>query len=597
MIYGNKEGVRDSLLARLESLYDWEPDPEIFVPAEMLTVLAECSCSINREISVYLSRSGSVLDVSIGDTATVGLRDIHLRRNTQRLSCVRCIHTHPGGDARLSDVDLSSLRAMRFDAMAALGVLDGKPTALQAAFLTGGADGTEVKLTRLCPADRIPQHAWMDEIRLADEQMKPRSAAEVTQEQAERAYLIGLDDERSLEELASLAESAGALVVGRMLQKKGRPDRATFIGSGKAEELSLACQAKEADLAIFDDELSGIQLRNLEEILGGVRVLDRTALILDIFAQRAESHEGRLQVELAQMAYQLPRLTGHGVAMSRLGGGIGTRGPGESRLEMDRRRIRKRMHDLRTEIDALESQRALRRSRRKKNEVPVAALVGYTNAGKTTLLNTLCGADARAEDKLFATLDPLVRGMTLPSGGQCLVADTVGFVSKLPHALVDAFRSTLEETLQADLLLIVSDGSSPEMLHQHDVVLRVLGELGASDKPRVEIVNKADRLAEGPALPGAFVISATQGDGIEELRLEIERRLGAENHRLAVRVPFDKGAVLPLIHDSASVEETKYEADGVYLRILADGTLSGRLTALLGEANVRRVDAAGQKEE
>ena len=217
MIYGNKEGVRDSLLARLESLYDWEPDPEIFVPAEMLTLLAECSCSINREISVYLSRSGSVLDVSIGDTATVGLRDIHLRRNTQRLSCVRCIHTHPGGDARLSDVDLSSLRAMRFDAMAALGVLDGKPTALQAAFLTGGADGTEVKLTRLCPADRIPQHAWMDEIRLADEQMKPRSAAEVTQEQAERAYLIGLDDERSLEELASLAESAGALVVGRML--------------------------------------------------------------------------------------------------------------------------------------------------------------------------------------------------------------------------------------------------------------------------------------------------------------------------------------------------------------------------------------------
>ena len=596
MIYGNKEGIRDSLLAKLETLYDWEWDPELFVPAEMLALLAECSCSINREISVYLSRSGSVLDVSVGDTSTVGLRDIHLRRNTQRLSCVRCIHTHPGGDARLSDVDLSSLRSMRFDAMAALGVRDGKATDIQAAFLSGD-DASGVKLTKLYPADRIPQRAWMDEIRLADADNRPRNAAEETGEQAERAYLIGLDDERSLEELASLAESAGAVVVGRMLQKKTRPDRATFIGSGKAEELSLACQAAEADLAIFDDELSGIQLRNLEEILGGVRVLDRTALILDIFAQRAESHEGRLQVELAQMAYQLPRLTGHGVAMSRLGGGIGTRGPGESRLEMDRRRIRKRMHDLRAEIDALESQRALRRSKRKRNEVPVAALVGYTNAGKTTLLNTLCGAQAKAEDKLFATLDPLVRGMALPGGGQCLVADTVGFVSKLPHALVDAFRSTLEETLQADLLLIVSDGSSPEMLHQHDVVLGVLEELGAGDKPRIEIVNKTDRLSGGPELPGAFCTSALYGEGIDALKSEIERRLGAGNRRLAVLVPYDKGAVLSLIHESASVEETKYEADGVHLRITADETLCGRLTALLGEKNVRRADAPEQKEE
>ena len=595
MIYGNKEGVRDSLLAKLETLYDWEWDPELFVPSEMLALLAECSCSINREISVYLSRSGSVLDVSIGDTSTVGLRDIHLRRNTQRLSCVRCIHTHPGGDARLSDVDLSSLRAMRFDAMAALGVRDGKPTDIQAAFLSAD-EASGVKLTKLYPADRIPQRAWMDEIRLADASVRPRGAVGETGEQAERAYLIGLDDERSLEELASLAESAGAVVVGRMLQKKTRPDRATFIGSGKADELSLACQAAEADLAIFDDELSGIQLRNLEEILDGVRVLDRTALILDIFAQRAESHEGRLQVELAQMAYQLPRLTGHGVAMSRLGGGIGTRGPGESRLEMDRRRIRKRMHDLRTEIDALESQRALRRSKRKRNEVPVAALVGYTNAGKTTLLNTLCGAQAKAEDKLFATLDPLVRGMALPGGGQCLVADTVGFVSKLPHALVDAFRSTLEETLQADVLLIVSDGSSPEMLHQHDVVLGVLEELGAGDKPRIEIVNKVDRLQGGPELPGAFSISALYGEGIDALKLEIERRLGAGNRRIAVLVPYDKGAVLSLIHESASVEETGYEADGVHLRITADETLCGRLKALLGEKNVRRSDAPEQKE-
>ena len=394
---------------------------------------------------------------------------------------------------------------------------------------------------------------------------------------------MGLDSERSLEELARLADTAGAIVVGAMLQKKTRPDTATYIGSGKAEELALDCQAKDADIVIFDDELSGVQTRNLEDVLRGVKVLDRTTLILDIFAQRAQSREGRLQVELAQMAYQLPHLMGHGVSMSRLGGGIGTRGPGETRLEMDRRCIRRRMSDLRREIKELEDQRSLRRSRREKNRVPVVALVGYTNAGKSTLLNALSDANVLAEDKLFATLDPVVRTVKLPSGGEFLLVDTVGFISKLPHALVDAFRSTLEEALLADILLIVSDGASEEMLHQHDVVLEVLSSLGAQDRPMIDVVNKVDLLENRPEWPGAFFISAKTGEGVEALLEEVKRRIRGVQRRLRVQIPYAQGALTSMLHSSGSVLSEEYTDSGAVIEAMADDALYGRLAARLGE--------------
>ena len=537
MIDGNKEGIRDSLLAQMETLYDLDLSAEMFAPAELLDVLAAFTCAINREISVYISRSGAILDITIGGLNSVELKDMHMRRNTRRLSMVRCIHTHPGGNPQLSDVDISSLRSMHFDAMAAVGARDGRATGIQAAFLgemVGGVN--KVLLTDIVPVKRIPQRAWMDAIERADREVLI-GASTSTQEEKERAYLVGLDSERSLEELARLADTAGAVVVGTMLQKKTRPDSATYIGSGKADELSLDCQAKDADIVIVDDELTGVQTRNLEQVLRGVKVLDRTALILDIFAQRAQSREGRLQVELAQMAYQLPRLLGHGVSMSRLGGGIGTRGPGETRLEMDRRRIRRRMGDLRQEIHALEEQRSLRRARREKNRVPVVALVGYTNAGKSTLLNALSDAGVLAEDKLFATLDPVVRTVKLPGGGEFLLVDTVGFISKLPHALVDAFRSTLEEALLADVLLIVSDGASEEMLHQHDVVLEVLASLGAADKPKIDVINKIDLLQTPPQWPGALPISAKTGEGIDALLAAIKRQLRGVQRPLRVHVP------------------------------------------------------------
>ena len=582
MIDGNKEGIRDSLLAQMETLYDLDLSAEMFAPAELLDVLAAFTCAINREISVYISRSGAILDITIGGLNSVELKDMHMRRNTRRLSMVRCIHTHPGGNPQLSDVDISSLRSMHFDAMAAVGARDGRATGIQAAFLgemVGGVN--KVLLTDIVPVKRIPQRAWMDAIERADREVLI-GASTSTQEEKERAYLVGLDSERSLEELARLADTAGAVVVGTMLQKKTRPDSATYIGSGKADELSLDCQAKDADIVIVDDELTGVQTRNLEQVLRGVKVLDRTALILDIFAQRAQSREGRLQVELAQMAYQLPRLLGHGVSMSRLGGGIGTRGPGETRLEMDRRRIRRRMGDLRQEIHALEEQRSLRRARREKNRVPVVALVGYTNAGKSTLLNALSDAGVLAEDKLFATLDPVVRTVKLPGGGEFLLVDTVGFISKLPHALVDAFRSTLEEALLADVLLIVSDGASEEMLHQHDVVLEVLSSLGAADKPKIDVINKIDLLQTPPQWPGALPISAKTGEGIDALLSAIKRRLRGVQRPLRVHVPYAQGAVLSVLHDEGVVTSESYEENGVLVDVMADEALYGRLTARLG---------------
>lgn len=582
MIYGNKEGIRDSLLAQMETLYDLDLTGEVFVPRELLDVLAVFTTAINREISIYVSRSGSILDITIGNLNSVELKDMHLRRNNRRLSMVRCIHTHPGGNPQLSDVDISSLRAMRFDAMAAVGVLDGKATGIQAAFLGESVGGVnKVELTGVIPVNRIPQRAWMEAIEQADSEVL-KGDISGTEEAQERAFLVGLDSERSLDELARLADTAGAVVVGRMLQKKAKPETATYIGSGKADELSLECQAREADLVIFDDELTGVQMHNLEQILHGVKVLDRTALILDIFAQRAQSREGRLQVELAQMAYQLPRLIGHGVAMSRLGGGIGTRGPGETRLEMDRRRIRKRMGDLRKEIAALGSQRNLRRAKREKNKVPVVALVGYTNAGKSTLLNTLSGAGVLAEDKLFATLDPVIRSVKLPSGGEFLLVDTVGFISKLPHALVDAFHSTLEEALLADVLLIVSDGASEEMHAQHDVVLQVLASLGAADKPVIEVINKIDRLDHAPQWPGALGISAKTGEGIEALLEEISRKIKGVQRTVRVEIPYTQGNLLALLHEGANVVKEEYTERGILIEAMVDDQIASRLAGKLG---------------
>src|SRR6476661_7295316 len=338
---------------------------------------------------------------------------------------------------------------------------------------------------------------------------------------AERAALVGLvtgsmrriDAEQSLEELAGLADAAGAVVVLRMLQERPKPDAATFIGSGKVTSLAAACAEADVDVVIFDNELTPAQLRQLEERLER-KVIDRTQLILDIFARRARTREGKWQVELAQLKYLLPRLVGSAAALSRLGGGIGTRGPGETKLETDRRRIRVRISILGDEIDTVRRRRTQLRDRRQKGAVPTVALVGYTNAGKTTLFNNLTGNEAVASDALFVTLDPLVRKVRLPDRRELLVSDTVGFIDRLPHSLVAAFRATLEEVASADLLLHVIDASNPERDRHIAAVHSVLAEVGADRVPSIDVFNKCDRLEAGERArlaaihPNALCVSA-----------------------------------------------------------------------------------------
>ena len=366
-----------------------------------------------------------------------------------------------------------------------------------------------------------------------------------TPDSRERAALVGLfsgpsrrfDPEHSLDELAGLAAAAGAQVVLRVLQDRPRPDPATFLGSGKVESLALSCDEVGADVVIFDNELSPAQLRNLERILDR-KVLDRTQLILDIFARRAKTREGKLQVELAQLKYLMPRLVGANDALSRLGGGIGTRGPGETKLETDRRRIRHRVSIVAKDIDAVRRRRAQLRERRHKSAVPTVALVGYTNAGKTTLFNSLTGDQAVASNALFVTLDPLVRKVRLPDRRELLVSDTVGFIERLPHSLIAAFRATLEEVAAADLLLHVVDASSPDRERHMNAVREVLAEVGADTVPTLDVFNKCDRLdaAERERLaaiyPGALCVSALTGEGRDELIAAMESRLALDTTRV-----------------------------------------------------------------
>lgn len=585
MIHGNLTGIRESTLNELDKLYDAEFERDAFLPDRLLNILVRYTDLLNREMLVYLGRDGTVLEIAIGSIGSIALPELHLRRNLDRLSGFRCIHTHPGGDARLSDVDLQALRLLRFDSMCAVGVGEGRCTGISAAFL-GETEYDNLSVVTKGPVKpgRIPQQLWMKEIELAEERVRKAIEKGGIVEEAEKVMLISTDSEESLDELASLAETAGAMVITRVIQNRQKPDSATYIGSGKAEELALTCQAMEIDLAILDDELTGAQQKNLEDILG-VRVIARTVLILDIFAQRAQSAEGKLQVELAQMKYRLPRLTGLGTSLSRLGGGIGTRGPGETRLEVDRRRIRKRIDDLEGQLSQIKKQRDLRRARREKTGQTTVALVGYTNAGKSTLLNALSGSDVLVEDKLFATLDPVMRHVDLPENRSCLVVDTVGFIRKLPHQLVQAFRSTLEEALYADLLVVVSDLSSPHYAQQRATVFEVLNDLGASDKPILEALNKADQVSIGGVIEpaDAILISAKSGRGLDKLKAEISRRIAALRHRAELIIPYDKGGVLSLIHGKGQVLEEDYTDAGTRVVALMDAALYQRVLNLLNE--------------
>lgn len=564
-IHGNTEGIRKTVLDELTTLYDVQLEPGQFMPQDLLQSLCGYSASMNREIAVYITRFGEVADVLIGRADSIDLPDLRLRRGERRLSMVRCVHTHPRATGELSDVDVSALLSMRFDAMCAVGVSeDGRPTSVQCAFLDAESEG-HVRRTELISARRLPQEEWLAEIERTDAAY--RAANPATRTGRERAVLVGIESEESLDELEELAKTAGAETVLRVLQKRPKPDPVFCVGKGKAEELSLRCQAAQADLVIFDEELSGVMQKNLEETLR-LKVVDRTALILDIFAARASTREGKLQVEMAQLRYRSQRLLGQGLVLSRLAGGIGTRGPGESKLEVNRRRIRERLTDLERELEQIERQRGLRRQSREKNGVPIVALVGYTNAGKSTLFNRLTGADVYVENQLFATLDSVSRPIELPHGGKALLVDTVGFIRKLPHELVKAFRATLEEARLADVLIMVLDGADAQMEGRRRTVEEVLDSLGATEAPRVEAVNKCDLIApDAQSLPGALYISASTGENVEKLLLRVESELEAGAQEVRLLIPFSRYALVSRLHAMGGVLEQRHSDEGVELRM------------------------------
>lgn len=404
----------------------------------------------------------------------------------------------------------------------------------------------------------------------------------------EKAILVGLNadcfrpqetaTEESLDELEALLETAGGVCVAKMLQNRHTPDPHSFIGEGKAQELRELLETTEANLAVFDNDLSPSQIRALEEITG-VTVLDRSALILDIFASRARTAEGRLQVELAQYQYLLPRLSGMGKSMSRLGGGIGTRGPGETKLETDRRHIRERIDRLKGELSEVRKTRAVQRERRIKNAVPVVALVGYTNAGKSTLLNQLTDAGIPANNRLFDTLDTTTRRLKISDHLEVLLSDTVGFIAKLPHDLIEAFKATLEELQYADLLLHVIDASDPQREAHIEVVDRLIGQLAKPDVPVLRCYNKVDLMQDISDFPVGdrnIPICARSGVGMDELLTRIERMLQGELHHVTLLIPYGEGGALERFHEQAQVHRVDYLSEGIEIELTCKDELYGR---------------------
>ena len=376
--------------------------------------------------------------------------------------------------------------------------------------------------------------------------------------------------EASLDELAELLRTAGASVAGRVIQNRENIHPGTYIGSGKIEEVKDLLEETGATGVVCDDELSPAQMKNLEDLLD-TKVMDRTVVILDIFAGRASTSEGKIQVELAQLRYSLTRLSGYGQAMSRLGGGIGTRGPGETKLETDRRRIRSRITTLKKELNEVVRHREITRRSRTVAHIPVAAIVGYTNAGKSTLLNRLTNADVLSEDKLFATLDPTTRALRLPSGQQVLLTDTVGFINKLPHHLIDAFRSTLEEAKYADVIVHVMDASNPDRDHQAEVVYQTLNDLGIREKPVITLFNKCDLPDPWPIHRDKHAvkvvdISALTGDGLDAFLEVLSEQLRGKRRYVEAVIPFKEGGLITAIHKYGQMKEEEYLADGVHIK-------------------------------
>jgi GTP-binding protein HflX len=588
MIYGNVDGIRNSILDNLEQIYEIKTDKVMLASFEIIEIMCDISSKIDREISVAIDRRGRVTSVAIGDSTTVEIPLINIKE--KKLSGIRIIHTHPNGISKLSALDISALIKLKLDCIVALGAAEGKCVDFSLGFCAIEDDVLVSESIDNLPLESIRTFDFMDKVNLLEKNIVNN---DIIEDQGEKAVIVGCDSEESLEELEELANACNVEVIYKVFQRRSKIDSAYYIGSGKAQEISMLCQAIRANIVIFDDELSGSHVRNLEEILG-VKVIDRTTLILEIFARRAKTREAKIQVELAQLKYRLPRLMGLGTVLSRTGAGIGTRGPGEKKLETDRRHIRERVYDLQDELSKVRKIRETQREKRNKDNIPKISLVGYTNAGKSTLRNRLCDIvpvkDVAAKEKvfeadmLFATLDITTRAILLPDNRVSTLTDTVGFIRKLPHDLVEAFKSTLEEVVFSDLLVHVVDGSSDYAVEQIAAVEEVLKELNAHNIPSILAVNKIDK-AESHNIDkiktylqeesehsysSIIEISAIQEINLEALLQTFTELLPYKLKEVEFCIPYSDQAMVAFLHRNSNVLNEEYREEGTYIKAQVD---------------------------
>lgn len=590
-IYGETGNLKEWVKQRLLQIYDSGGCSFLSDHQDLFIELAALTGLLEKEIGLLVDRKGKIHGIFLGDHRSINMPS-HID-GVDSIEKLGFLHTHPNSSGRLSLLDETAFEKLGYAWLAALGVQNGALHSLGICYHLEGIKESHFwcwEDVYLPPAQDDLRNIWRNE--------KVKEEEAFSTQQKETVLLVGVDMpgnwplQESLEELGELVRTAGGTVVGQITQKRERPENATFIGQGKISEIVELVQITGAQAVVFDEELTGIQQRNLE-IFVRVKVLDRTALILDIFSQRARSYEGKVQVELAQLQYQLTRLTGKGVSMSRLGGGIGTRGPGETKLEVDRRRIHRRISQLEQKIREVKKHRTFQREERAGNQIPLVALVGYTNAGKSTLLNYLTQSKVFAEDLLFATLDPTIRKLKFASGRQALISDTVGFINKLPPKLIHAFRATLEEINEADLILQVIDISDFNWERKQESVQKILDEIGLTGKPRILLLNKIDQknldqkidkyLRDGDV----FSISAKTGEGISHLMDAIEKILFRCWDRKTFLFSYQDGDKISQLHKFGKVLDVKYEEEAI--RVIAEIPNQYKKMWNLWEKNEKRI--------
>ena len=582
MIYGNIDGVKKSAIEELDRLYKVKCPKDEVCSIEIIEVISRVSSFIEREVSVAIDRRGNIKSIAIGDSTSVEIETLDIRE--KKLAGVRIIHTHPNGMSNLSALDISALIKLKLDAIVAIGIYEGKILDCSLGMLTVNDDKLDYEEKGNIPLKEITKIHILNKINYIDSLVKEK---DIIEDDEEKAILVGSDTRESLEELKELTKACDIPVLESVYQSRNKIDAAFYIGRGKVLEIAQLRQKLRANVVIFDDELSGSQVRNLEAAIGA-KVIDRTTLILEIFARRAKSREAKIQVELAQLKYRMSRLQGLGTIMSRTGGGIGTKGPGEKKLETDRRHIKEQIYDLNDELKKIKKIRETQREKRNKESIPKVSLVGYTNAGKSTLRNALCDVAAQKEvvgkekvfeaDMLFATLDITTRAIVLKNKGLITLTDTVGFVRKLPHDLVEAFKSTLEEVIYSDLLCHVVDTSSDTAIEQIKAVEEVLSELGASDKKTILVLNKIDKATEeqlenvkkATSEYETIEISAREGINLEELLGLIEENLPYKMKKCEYLIPYDRSDMSSFLHRNGRVLEEDYRENGTFMFVEVD---------------------------